>query len=66
MVNMWQAVKDHKKRAWKSANTGGEAGVIGAAAVTSAMWAAKTLPDLNTNPQGVQLYPAAMALHVAS
>ena len=59
-------MKGHKKRAWKCADTGGEAGVIGAAAVTSAMWAVKTLPELRTNPQGVQLFPAVTAPHVVS
>ena len=53
MVKTLQAVKEHKKGAWKYASTGVEAGVIGAAAVISAMWAAKTLQDVKANPQAV-------------
>ena len=40
---MFQVLKEHKKRAWKYADTGVEEGVIGATAVSSAMWAAKRL-----------------------
>jgi hypothetical protein len=60
-------LKEHKKKAWKCVDTGGEAGVIGAAAVTACgMWAVKTLPELRTNLQGVQLFPAVTAPHVVS
>ena len=53
---MFQVLKEYKKIAWKYADTGVEAGVIGATAVISAMWAVKTLQDLRTNPQEAHLY----------
>ena len=50
---MFQVLKEHKKRAWKYADTGVEAGAIGATVAISAMWAAKTLQDVKANPQAV-------------
>ena len=54
------------RRGGKFVSTGGEADVIGAISVTSVMWAARTLLDLNINPQEVHRNPAGTVPPVAT